>query len=338
MHVRRSSVAAHCNEVRCPAASPRGAMRSSASGVRAAAARAGAPAWLDEHRIALGMHAEATHAPPLSSARALRRPDESRPVRLDDRVVARLSRAVDCVRCAVVRACVVVVVARADARPARASARHRVRMRPFAPRPFAPYALPAHGAPMHAFGARRSQTPCICSAGADEAAARKRARPESHARAFASIRFITPANPWTNPILSRPTHTPTRASPAVAFVRMHRPPRARGVRRLLRRLLRRQLVVALDGRARGVACVRRAGSRRRCLPPRLHVFVLAYGAAVLAHVRILASFILLAQSRMSFSSNLFLIRNANADSLYIFRSRIFACRLRDGAVRRAEQR
>lgn len=100
------------------------------------------------------MHAEATHAPPLSSARALRRPDESRPVRLDDRVVARLSRAVDCVRCAAVRACVVVVVARADARPARASARHRVRMRPFAPRPFAPYALPAHGAPMHAFGAR----------------------------------------------------------------------------------------------------------------------------------------------------------------------------------------
>lgn len=268
-----------------------------------------------------------------SQARALRRPDESRPVRLDDRVVARLSRAVDCVRCAAVRACVVVVVARADARPARASARHRVRMRPFAP-----YALPAHGAPMHAFGARRSQTPCICSAGADEAAARKRARPESHARAFASIRFITPVNPWTNPILSRPTHTPTRASPAVAFVRMHRPPRARGVRRLLRRLLRRQLVVALDGRARGVACVRRAGSRRRCLPPRLHVFVLAYGAAVLAHVRILASFILLAQSRMSFSSNLFLIRNANADSLYVFRSRIFACRLRDGAVRRAEQR
>ncbi len=145
------------------------------------------------------MHAEATHAPPLSSARALRRPDESRPVRLDDRVVARLSRAVDCVRCAVVRACVVVVVARADARPTRASARHRVRMRPFAPQPFAPYALPAHGAPMHAFGARRSQTPCICSAGADEAAARKRARPESHARAFASIRFITPANPWTIP-------------------------------------------------------------------------------------------------------------------------------------------
>ncbi|CAJ9969359.1 Uncharacterised protein [Burkholderia pseudomallei] len=89
-----------------------------------------------------------------SQARALRRPDESRPVRLDDRVVARLSRAVDCVRCAAVRACVVVVVARADARPARASARHRVRMRPFAPRPFAPYALPAHGAPMHAFGAR----------------------------------------------------------------------------------------------------------------------------------------------------------------------------------------
>lgn len=84
-----------------------------------------------------------------SQARALRRPDESRPVRLDDRVVARLSRAVDCVRCAAVRACVVVVVARADARPARASARHRVRMRPFAP-----YALPAHGAPMHAFGAR----------------------------------------------------------------------------------------------------------------------------------------------------------------------------------------
>lgn len=76
------------------------------------------------------MHAEATHAPPLSSARALRRPDESRPVRLDDRVVARLSRAVDCVRCAVVRACVVVVVTRADARPTRASARHRVRMRP----------------------------------------------------------------------------------------------------------------------------------------------------------------------------------------------------------------
>lgn len=213
MHVRRSSVAAHCNEVRCPAASPRGATCSSASGVRAAAARAGAPAWLDEHRIALGMHAEATHAPPLSSARALRRPDESRPVRLDDRVVARLSRAVDCVRCAVVRACVVVVVARADARPTRASARHRVRMRPFAP-----YALPAHGAPMHAFGARRSQTPCICSAGADEAAARKRARPESHARAFASIRFITPANPWTIPFFHvLPTPPPAHRRPSRSF-------------------------------------------------------------------------------------------------------------------------
>lgn len=164
------------------------------------------------------MHAEATHAPPLSSARALRRPDESRPVRLDDRVVARLSRAVDCVRCAVVRACVVVVVARADARPARASARHRVRMRPFAPRPFAPYALPAHGAPMHAFGARRSQTPCICSAGADEAAARKRARPESHARAFASIRFITPANPWTIPFFHvLPTPPPAHRRPSRSF-------------------------------------------------------------------------------------------------------------------------
>ncbi len=158
MHVRRSSVAAHCNEVRCPAASSRGATCSSASGVRAAAARAGAPAWLDEHRIALGMHAEATHAPPLSSARALRRPDESRPVRLDDRVVARLSRAVDCVRCAVVRACVVVVVARADARP------------------------------------------------------------ESHARAFASIRFITPANPWTIPFFHvLPTPPPAHRRPSRSF-------------------------------------------------------------------------------------------------------------------------
>lgn len=153
-----------------------------------------------------------------SQARALRRPDESLPVRLDDRVVARLSRAVDCVRCAVVRACVVVVVARADARPTRASARHRVRMRPFAPQPFAPYALPAHGAPMHAFGARRSQTPCICSAGADEAAARKRARPESHARAFASIRFITPANPWTIPFFHvLPTPPPAHRRPSRSF-------------------------------------------------------------------------------------------------------------------------
>lgn len=66
--------------------------------------------------------------------------------------------------------------------------------------------------------ARRSQTPCICSAGADEAAARKRARPESHARAFASIRFITPANPWTIPFFHvLPTPPPAHRRPSRSF-------------------------------------------------------------------------------------------------------------------------